>query len=89
MDTGMAVELALGLLNFILMGYVNSVRSSIKEGNDDTKKALDLIRQLELKVVGEYVKNDQFTRFSSEIFKSLDEIKDMLHKKADRRDHEQ
>ena len=85
MDSGLAIELGLGILNFILMGYVNSVRSSIKDGNDDTKKAQEMIRTLELKVVGEYVRNEHFNRMTSDIFKSLDEIKDMLHSKADRK----
>ena len=85
MDTGLAIELGLGLFNFILMGYVNSVRMAIKDGNDDTKKALEMIRTLELKVVGEYVRNEHFNRMTSDIFKSLDEIKDMLHSKADRK----
>ena len=85
MDSGLAIELGLGLFNFILMGYVNSVRGAIKEGNDDTKQALDMIRALELKVVGEYVRNENFTRMTSDIFKSLDEIKEMLHSKADRK----
>ncbi len=85
MDTGLAIELGLGLFNFILMGYVNSVRSSIKDGNDDTKKALEMIRALELKVVGDYVRNEHFNRMTSDIFKILDEIKDMLHSKVDRK----
>ncbi len=86
MDSGLAIEIGLGLFNIILMGYVNSVRSAIKDGNEDTKKALEMIRQLELKVVGEYVRNEHFNRFTSDIFKSLDEIKEMLHSKADRKE---
>ncbi len=86
MDSGLAIEIGLGLFNIILMGYVNSVRSAIKDGNEDTKKALEMIRQLELKVVGEYVRNEHFNRFTTDIFKSLDEIKEMLHSKADRKE---
>ncbi len=86
MDMHAVIEFALGLLSIILGFFLNALRDSGNDLRKEIAEAKTAHTTLELEVAKQYVRREHYDEFQRDIFKSLDEIKELLHTKANRKD---
>lgn len=68
-----------------LGGWIlNSVKESVKDLQTSDKDLADKVQNIEVLVVGQYVKHDDLERMSNAIFAKLDKIYDKLDTKVDK-----
>lgn len=68
-----------------LGGWIlNSVKESVKDLQTSDKALAEKVQNIEVLVVGQYVKHDDLERMSNAIFAKLDKIYDKLETKMDK-----
>jgi hypothetical protein len=75
------------LIGWILKGIweaINDLKADHKALREADAELIDKVSKIELLVVGDYVKHDDFKEFGNAIFAKLDKIYDALGKKADK-----
>jgi len=75
---------AFGLLNLIFGFFLKAIWDSYKELKATDMTLAEKVNGIEILVAGNYVKKDDFDRFTDAIFTKLDKISDKLDNKADK-----
>ena len=75
---------AFGLLNLIFGFFLKAIWDSYKELKVTDMTLAEKVNGIEILVAGNYVKKDDFDRFTDAIFSKLDKISDKLDNKADK-----
>jgi hypothetical protein len=75
---------AFGLLNLIFGFFLKAIWDSYKELKATDMTLAEKVNGIEILVAGNYVKKDDFDRFTDAIFSKLDKISDKLDNKADK-----
>ena len=79
------------IINWLLAGFgaligflLNVVWQAVKDLQAADKVLAEKVGNIEVLVVGAYVKKDEFTQSINALFAKLDKIEDKLDKKADK-----
>ena len=79
------------IINWLLAGFgaligflLNAVWQAVKDLQAADKVLAEKVGNIEVLVVGAYVKKDEFTQSINALFAKLDKIEDKLDKKADK-----
>lgn len=75
---------AFGLLNLAFGVILKAIWDSYKELKSTDMALAEKVNSIEILVAGNYVKKDDFDRFTDAIFTKLDKISDKLDNKADK-----
>lgn len=75
---------AFGLLNLVFGFVLKAIWDSYKELKTTDMALAEKVNGIEILVAGNYVKKDDFDRFTDAIFTKLDKISDKLDNKADK-----
>ena len=75
---------AFGLLNLAFGVILKAIWDSYKELKATDMALAEKVNSIEILVAGNYVKKDDFDRFTDAIFTKLDKISDKLDNKADK-----
>ena len=75
---------AFGLLNLVFGFFLKAIWDSYKELKVTDMNLAEKVNGIEILVAGNYVKKDDFDRFTDAIFSKLDKISDKLDNKADK-----
>jgi len=75
---------AFGLLNLVFGFFLKAIWDSYKELKVTDMTLAEKVNGIEILVAGNYVKKDDFDRFTDAIFSKLDKISDKLDNKADK-----
>jgi len=75
---------AFGLLNLVFGFFLKAIWDSYKELKVTDMTLAEKVNGIEILVAGNYVKKDDFDRFTDAIFTKLDKISDKLDNKADK-----
>lgn len=97
MDFQVAFNIAVALAGFLGGWVLNSLKSAVDGLQRQDQQLADKVNAIEVLVAGQYVKRDDFEKFSDRIFTKLDalqrdqssgiaRIEDRLNGKADRHD---
>lgn len=84
MDWQTLFNVAVSTAGFALGWILNVVWSAVKDLQDDDTKLADKINSIEVIVVGQYVKRDEFDRKMDALFSKLDRIENKIDSKADK-----
>lgn len=75
---------AFGFLNLVFGFFLKAIWDSYKELKVTDMTLAEKVNGIEILVAGNYVKKDDFDRFTDAIFTKLDKISDKLDNKADK-----
>ena len=75
---------AFGLLNLVFGFALKAIWDSYKELKATDMSLAEKVNSIEILVAGNYVKKDDFDRFTDAIFTKLDKISDKIDNKADK-----
>lgn len=84
MTTQMLINILFATLGGLGGWILNSVKESVKDLQTSDKDLADKVQNIEVLVVGQYVKHDDLERMSNAIFAKLDKIYDKLDTKVDK-----
>lgn len=84
MTTQMIINILFATLGGLGGWILNSVKESVKDLQTSDKALSDKVQNIEVLVVGQYVKHDDLERMSNAIFTKLDKIYDKLDTKVDK-----
>lgn len=84
MTTQMIINILFATLGGLGGWILNSVKESVKDLQTSDKALADKVQNIEVLVVGQYVKHDDLERMSNAIFTKLDKIYDKLDTKVDK-----
>jgi hypothetical protein len=78
-------DVAVGVVG-VLGGWVlNTVWGAVKDLQEADKDLADKVAAIEVLVAGRYVTRDEFNSSLGQVFSKLDNIRDIVSQKADRR----
>ena len=78
-------DVAVGMIG-VLGGWVlNTVWGAVKDLQEADKDLADKVAAIEVLVAGRYVTRDEFNSSLGQVFSKLDNIRDIVSQKADRR----
>ena len=78
-------DVAVGIIG-VLGGWVlNTVWAAVKDLQEADKDLADKVAAIEVLVAGRYVTRDEFNSSLGQVFSKLDNIRDIVSQKADRR----
>ena len=78
-------DVAVGVIG-VLGGWVlNTVWGAVKDLQEADKDLADKVAAIEVLVAGRYVTRDEFNSSLGQVFSKLDNIRDIVSQKADRR----
>ena len=78
-------DVAVGIVG-VLGGWVlNTVWGAVKDLQEADKDLADKVAAIEVLVAGRYVTRDEFNSSLGQVFSKLDNIRDIVSQKADRR----
>lgn len=84
MTTQMIINILFAALGGLGGWILNSVKESVKDLQTSDKALAEKVQNIEVLVVGQYVKHDDLERMSNAIFAKLDKIYDKLETKMDK-----
>lgn len=73
-----------GILNIILGGFIKAMWDSYKELKKTDSALAEKVNSIEILVAGQYVKREDFSAVTNQIFSKLDKILDKLDQKVDK-----
>lgn len=79
-----ALNWVFGVVNIILGAALTMMWDSYKELKKSDKELADKVNNIEVIVVGQYVKREDFEKVADQIFSKLDKIMEKLDRKADK-----
>lgn len=84
MDLQMVFDILLGLVAFLGGWVMNNLRDSMKSLTKADISLTNKLQEIEVLVVGQYVKRGEMAEFSKAIFDKLDRIEAKIDRKADK-----
>jgi hypothetical protein len=84
--TQTVVNWALGAASAVGGYILHTVWQAVKDLQASDKDLVEKVNKIEVIVVGEYLKRDEFNKLSDALFQKLDRIEDRLREKADKAD---
>ena len=81
------INIAIALIGSLGGWIMNNIWVAVKDLQKADKEMADKVAAIEVLVAGQYVKRDDFERFSNVIFAKLDKIADKIDAKADKETH--
>jgi len=78
-------DVAVGVIG-VLGGWVlNTVWGAVKDLQAADKELAEKVGEIEVLVAGRYISRDEFNNVLNQVFTKLDNIRDLVSQKADRR----
>lgn len=74
----------MGLFSMLFGFLLRTVWQAVKDLQAADKQLVEKVNTIEVLVAGQYIKKDEFERFSDAMFKKLDRIEEKLNKKEDK-----
>ena len=80
------INVLLAVVNILAGWWLKAIRDSLADLRNADKSLADKVGSIEVLVVGNYVKRDDFDRFTEAVFKKLDKIHDKLYDRHESRE---
>ena len=87
MDFQILFNIATGLISVLIGVLIRTLWESLTSLRNQDAKLAEKVAKIEILVIGEYVKRDEFNRLSEALFRKLDKIDGKLDGKQDRGHH--
>jgi hypothetical protein len=84
MDTQTLLNLLFGAIGALLSWILKSVTDSVKDLQKADTDLANKVQEIELLVVGDYIKHSDFKEFSAAIFAKLDRMEGKIDGKQDK-----
>lgn len=84
MDTQTIINILIGAVGSLVGWVLKGIKEDMKDLQLAGKTLTSKVQEIELLVVGDYVKNDDLEKLSSAIFTKLDRIETKLDRKVDK-----
>ena len=84
MDTQTLINILFGAIGALLSWILKSVTDSVKELQGADTNLAAKVQEIELLVVGDYIKHSDFKEFSNAIFAKLDRMEAKIDGKQDK-----
>ena len=78
-------DVAVGVIGVMGGWVLNTVWGAVKDLQEADKDLADKVAAIEVLVAGRYVTRDEFNSSLGQVFSKLDNIRDIVSQKADRR----
>lgn len=79
------INIVLGVICSLGGWFMNAMWQSLRDLKDTDKELSEKVQAIEILVAGQYIKRDEFERFSHALFAKLDKIENKMDNKADKR----
>ena len=84
MDAQTIINILIGAVGSLVGWVLKGIKEDMKDLQLAGKTLTSKVQEIELLVVGDYVKNDDLEKLSSAIFTKLDRIETKLDRKVDK-----
>jgi hypothetical protein len=84
METQSLINMLFAACGVLIGWVVHSIKESVKDLQIADKLLADKVQEIEVLVVGDYVKHSDFKEFSAAIFAKLDRMETKMDGKADK-----